>query len=241
MNTNIDKNKFIEPLARVAELPSDRIDQTQSEYSDDEPCSVGAHLANILYRQHHLNGFDEWIALAGGNRAHAIVILQEATGVKHPLFHVPWRVSVRKVCDYLERVDELPSLVGAELWKQNLVHIDMQNVDLTGANLWDSNISFSNLDGACLVAANMSYVDARYTSFNKTNLSGANLRFSHLPDAEFEEAMLIEADLYQAYLRGCNLRKANFSNAKMGNTTIHLSQMEGINLTGVKIKEMKMI
>ena len=60
-------------------LPAEMIDQTEGFWSEDRPCCVGAHLANLLLvnRQiHFAEGANAWANLIGGNRAQAVLILR---------------------------------------------------------------------------------------------------------------------------------------------------------------------
>ena len=241
-----DKEKFIEPFARVAELPAEMIDQNVGAYEPNKPCCVGAHLAGMLSQgfgkpRDYIRGVDEWMRQVGGNRAHATAMLQAAGAGPDPLCGVPWFVSVQDVYEKLCEIEELPSLANANLAGHDMVHADFCGMDLTCVSFENANISFAEFDAACLEGANLNSAEARYTSFKRTNLRKATLRFAHMPLSDFHGAYLNGADLYNAYLHKANLQEADFTDASVKQTVIHLANLDGAMFLNCNIMEAKSI
>ena len=229
---SFDKAKFIEPFAKVAELPVDMINQSVGAYEHGKPCCVGAHLAGLLFQgfgkpRDYIRGIEEWMRQVGGNRAHAVVMFQAAGAGLDPLCGVRWPVSVQEVYEKLCEIEELPSLVDAKLAGHDMVSADFCGMDLTGVSFENANISFAEFDDACLQGANLNCAEGRHTSFKRSNLQDATLKFAHMPESDFCEANLTGADLYNAYLHKANLQKADFTNASVKDTVTHLANLDG--------------
>lgn len=226
----IDKRKLIEPIASLIKLPPEMIDQRVKQYVPNKPCSFGAHLANMLFvangtKRDYLKGVDAWMESVGGNRAHAIVMLQQAGTGTHPFCSAPWWAPLPSVCKKLDEIDELPSLKGATLWKQNLIGVNMEGMDLSYADLSHSLLNFANLDKANLESANLSGVEAHHGSFVGANMRKAKMTFVRFKEADLQKADLTSANLYNGYFLSANMRKTNLTNASLKQAVFYLADL----------------
>ena len=189
-------------------------DQSIEDWDPDKPCCVGARLVGALSaldldstdkfsfegKGSFLQGIDAFAKLIGGNRAHVILMLKEAGAGHNPLSEAPWPSSREEVWARAARIETLPDLAGADLYRANLCRAYLYRADFTGADL-----VYANLLGADLYRADLSGAD----------LSGAYLRGAHLIAANLSDTNLTGANLYGANLYGANLYGANLSDTNM--------------------------
>ena len=207
-------------------LPADRLDQNNGFYDIDEPnkpCCVGAHLAHLLSEgDSYMDGADAWAKLAGGNRAHAILILRECGAPHDPFGVAPWETPPAEVFARAEQVEGLPSLRGADLSGADLSGADLRKANLGGADLRDADLSGADLSGANLWGAVL-----RGAHLSRANLEGGNLRGADL-SADLRGAHLEGAHLEGAHLEGADLRDADLSGAHLEGADLSRSYLSRI-------------
>lgn len=172
------------------------IDQELPEPSADGACCVGARLGmhlNVGYDHpyglpYYLLGADAWARSMGATRAHAILLLRQAGAGFNPFSALPWETAVEEVAMTLRTIEELPSLVGANLRRADLRGADLSGwdlhgADLSGANLERANLSETNLSEACLFYANL-----LHAVLKDTHLEGADLRYAQAKWSSFGQA-----------------------------------------------------
>lgn len=88
-----------------------RIDQGNGVFHKDEPCCVGAHLANILtkYRDYEV-GIEAFCNLVGASKRQVYWMLEEAGGGNHPFSPFSWDLPVAEVFTNLRKIEKLPSV-----------------------------------------------------------------------------------------------------------------------------------
>ena len=205
---------------KVVKLPEARIDQKNGKY-DGNPCCIGAHLANFLevadtHQLDFIRGFDAFAKALGGNRAHVILMLREAGAGWLPTSTDPWRLPVKEVYNNLVEIEELPSLVGADLRDADLQYANLQGTNLRGADLEHAILQGADLQGADLENAYLEAATLRCTNLQRANLrnvylgianlQGADLRYANLQGARFRDGTFTVANLKDADLRGADLR-----------------------------------
>ena len=219
--------KGIEVFEQVAELPDELIDQEIGWYNEGVPCCVGAHLANILGEETNerdfLDGIDAWAELMGGNRAHAILLLRQAGAGISPIGNLAWSLPLSEVWENLKKIEELPSLVGADLADEILCYADLSDSDFTKANFADSDLKGSVFNNANLTRARFTFAYLCDANFEGANLFCANLLHANLSDANLTNAILIGADLSGADLSGAILKGANLSSANLKGAKINMA------------------
>ena len=164
-------------------------DQSVGHWDLDKPCCVGARLVGALSaldldstdklfpegEGSFFQGVDAFAKLIGGNRAHVILMLREAGAGHNPLSEDSWSSTREEVWARAARIETLPDLAGADLYRANL-----SGAYLSGADLYRANLSGADLSGANLSGANLS----------GANLSGANLYRANLIDADLSGAIM---------------------------------------------------
>ncbi|MGC0389367.1 pentapeptide repeat-containing protein [Bradyrhizobium sp. USDA 241] len=111
-----------------------------------------------------------------------------------------------------------------DLFRANLAHqwlpeVDLRKSDLAQANLSGADLTVANLSGASLERANLS--DAKLSG---ANLRGANLRGANLRGASLERAQ----DLQSADLSGATLSFANLRDATLSGATLSGADLSGV-------------
>ena len=191
--------KPIEKVGETASLPD--VDPYREYGKKDNWYSL---MAQLFHTPSVLDSLpDAWCLMMKANRAHLVIMLREAGAGHDPFGNAGWSSTPTQVWENLAKVEQLPTLDGADLsgldfkWA-DLDGADLSNVDLTGANLrWanlmDTNLSNTNLTGA----------DLRWATLMDVNLSHADLR-----GAIVDGTIQVEADLTGANVTGVNLRSA---------------------------------
>ena len=143
--------------------------QSNGQWQTDGRCCVGARMAHALGVDtgNFLDGADAWARDMGGNRAHVIVMLKRAGAGPDPLGPKEWPRSPRDVWARLSEVEELPTLVAADLRWADLRGADLAGADLTGANLKGADLTSADLRGVCLDGANLE--DVTYSETTKAD------------------------------------------------------------------------
>jgi uncharacterized protein YjbI with pentapeptide repeats len=108
--------------------------------------------------------------------------------------------------------DVKPDLCGADLSRQNLMHIDFRSTELRFANF-----SYANLTGALMRLSNL-----RYALLNTANLIGTDLHGADLSGAD-----IVNARIYDSYLAGADLLDAKMGWTIIGN--VDLSAVQNLN------------
>ena len=227
--------KGIEVFEKVAELPDELIDQENGNYEEGMPCCVGAHLANILEGSpstachfpatacDFTDGIDAWAELMGGNRAHAILLLRQAGAGMFPIGNCDWDLPVSEVWENLKKIEELPSLVGANLAEEILHYADLSDSDFTKANFTEADLQESVLKNSNFTRADFTFAYMEEANLKGANLFCANLLHANLTDANLTNAILIGADLSNADLSGAILKGANLSSANLKGAKINMA------------------
>ena len=154
-------------------LPRGLIDQGRGNYRPNKPCCVGAHLANFLGDKiDYRDGVKAFCGAVGANRAEAILMLREAGAPKRPFGVGRWSKPPAEVFAALKKIEERPSLVGADLKGVNLEDAILEDADLGGANLEGAILEGAILKGAKLAGA---------------NLEGANLKDANVKNTILEK------------------------------------------------------
>ena len=203
-------------------LPADRLDQNNGGYDVDEPCCVGSHLAHLLSEgDSYMDGAAAWAKLAGGNRAHAILILRECGAPHDPFGSAPWETPPAEVFALAEQVEELPSLRGA---------------DLSATELWGAHLSSADLRGADLRRTNLKIADLRGSDLSRADLRGADLWGAVLSSADLSGAYLEGADLRRANMRGAHLRYADLRRSDLSGADLRAAVLRGADLSGAVLE-----
>ena len=164
---------------------------------------------------------DSWCLMMKANRAHLVIMLREAGAGHDPFGDAEWPSTSTQVWENLAKVEQLPTLDGADLsgldfkWA-DLDGADLSNVDLTGANLRWANLMDTNLSNTNLTGADLRWADLDGADLSNANLTGTDLRWATLMDVNLSHAdlrgaivdgtILVEADLTGANVTGVNLR-----------------------------------
>ena len=206
-------------------------DQSVGTAHSERPCCVGAKLAVAMMLE-DLGGDGDYLRKAnafaeamGGNRAHLILMLQEAGAGHNPLSSEAWPNSREKVFAKLAEMEELPSLREA-----NLQRTDLQEAYLQGANLQEAYLQGANLQEAILWRANLQEATLWEVNLQEAYLWEANLRGADLQGANLREATLWGADLREANLQGADFWKANLQRADLRKANLQGADLWGANL-----------
>ena len=205
--------KGIELFEPITELPLNRINQKNGTYTEEYPCCVGAHLAHELSvtsdtPEDYLKGADTWAEQMGITRAHLILMLRRSGAGEHPFASDDWESSPTKVFANLCKIEEFPTLVGANLTFILLHEADLRHTDFTKANLYCANFRDANLASANLTEAYLCRANFRYADLTNANLTGANLTRAKLQGANLTGTNLTGVDLTDINLHGVDLTKA---------------------------------
>jgi len=236
-------------IAYFAAIPPRMIDQKVSMFRPGTPCCFGAHLAGLLEdgKVSYLAGGDalckrlRQAGFNGCNRAHLTLMLRACGAGRLPFGPSAWPEPPSIVFERLARIEELPSLVNADLSYDKLAHAKMAGADLRGANLSGANLSDANL-----MFANLEGADLSNACLRETRLKGAVLEGAHLQGANLQEANLVDVEANGAYFEcaqasGANfayadLRGVNFRFADLTKTIMQDADLEGAVLSGTNVK-----
>ena len=177
----------------------------------DHRYSLITRLFHALYSEnvHPYSLPDAWGRMMKANRAHLVIMLREAGAGHDPFGNAEWCSTPAQVWENLARVEQLPTLDGADLsgvdfkWA-DLGFAKLPNADLTGADLRWADLTSANLKGA-----NLSNAD----------LSWASLMDADLPNADLREAILNRTNLTRADLTGANVTELNLHSAYLDDRT----------------------
>jgi len=119
--------------------------------------------------------------------------------------------------EYLNK--EHKYLVGIEIPKAFLDHINLENAVLQRSNLERADLKGAHLKGATLWGATLKGATLEGAQLEGANLTGANLEDAYLGGAGFKNAdlrnaILKNANLERAYLVGANLEGADFNSVR---------------------------
>ena len=176
--------------------PPERITQWKPKPNEKGYCSIGARLAMTLNTLPSweapacLNGIDEWIKTAGGNRLHAILLLRQAGAGYYPFEGTDWQHSPEVVLANIKKIKELPSIL-----QENFRFCDLQGIQLSKLDL--SKSDFQNAD----------FAKSKLTDINfyKTNLRGATLNNASIINCNFKEADITTIKLEGTFMLNSNL------------------------------------
>ncbi len=144
---------------------------------------------------------DSWCLMMKANRAHLVIMLREAGAGHDPFGDAEWPSTSTQVWENLAKVEQLPTLDGADLSGLDFKWADLDGADLKGADLTGTNLRWAGLDGADLKGANLTGTDLRWATLMDADLSHTDLR-----GAIVDGTILVEADLTGANVTGVNLR-----------------------------------
>ena len=214
--------KIQEPTQKVGETASIPDVDPYREYAQKD--NSYPLMAQMFHTPSVLDNLpDTWCLLMKANRAHLVIMLREAGAGHDPFGNAEWPSTPTQVWENLARVQQLPTLDGADLsgvdfkWADfgltKLSNVDLSGADLRwttltdvnlkGANLTGADLRWANMDGADLKGANLTGADLRWTT-----LAGANLSHADLRGAIIDGTILTEADLTKANVTGLNLNAA---------------------------------
>ena len=133
--------------------------------------------------------------------------------------------------------DESPNLYKAEL-----MEIDLRDANLTGADLSEANLMGANLKGADLSQGNLMGVnfceaDLSQANLTEANLTGAKLIGANLEGVNLSQAKLNEADLSEADLNKADLTQAKIREVVVKGTNLMEANLSGADLTGTLLAD----
>ncbi len=148
---------------------------------------------------------DAWGRMMGANRAHLVIMLREAGAGHDPFGDAEWSSTPAQVWENLARVEQLPTLNGADLSGVDFKWADLGWANLSNADLTGTDLRWANLTGVNLTGANLSNTDLRWTSLMDADLSNADLRGAiigrtNLTGTDLTGANVTEVPLHYAYL-----------------------------------------
>ena len=172
-------------------LPPGLIDQEVGGHTPNRPCCVGSHLAHFLGGKTSFRyGIKAFCGVIGANQAQAILMLREAGAPARPFGGKKWPKPPAEVFAALTKIEELPSLVGADLTSENLAGANLKGANLRCINLVGANLRGADLAGANLAGANLERADLKGANLEGANLKGADLRGANLKDANVKNTIL---------------------------------------------------
>ncbi|MHC5914823.1 MAG: pentapeptide repeat-containing protein [Nostoc sp.] len=117
-----------------------------------------------------------------------------------------------------------------DLYRANLAHTNVKNVELNLANLEGANLTGANLIRASLIRAHLTGAHLTGANLEGANLEGANLTGAILKGANLEGAILRGAILTGAILTGAHLTGANLERADLERANLKGANLKGANL-----------
>lgn len=136
-----------------------------------------------------------------------------------------------------ERIAGIPTVLrgcdfrGAHLERADLLAANLRRANLEGAHLEGADLSLADLRDAYLREAKLRLAKLASASLAGTDLWRASLQGADLHDADLRGAKLVEADAIVADFSGANVLAADFRNARL-----YLAQGRGLTLEGVDLR-----
>ena len=191
----------IEKVRETASLPD--VDLSP-EYPQKE--NWYSLMAQLFHTPSALNSLPyTWCLMMKANRAHLVIMLREAGAGHDPFGDAEWSSTPAQVWENLARVEQLPTLNGADLSGVDFKWADLGWANLSNADLTGTDLRWANLTGVNLTGANLSNTDLRWTSLMDADLSNADLRGAiigrtNLTGTDLTGANVTEVPLHYAYL-----------------------------------------
>ena len=178
--------KIQEPIEKVGETASLPDVDPYREYGQKD--NWYSLMAQMFHTPSVLNSLpDTWCLTMKANRAHLVIMLREAGAGHDPFGNAEWSSTPTQVWENLARVQQLPTLDGADLSGVDFKWADLgltklSNVDLTGADLRWATLAGANLSNADLRGAIIDGTNLDEADLTGANVTGVNLHSAYLDD-----------------------------------------------------------
>ncbi|MCH6568979.1 MAG: pentapeptide repeat-containing protein [Acidobacteria bacterium] len=133
--------------------------------------------------------------------------------------------------------DESPNLYKAELMEMDLSEANLTGADLSEANLMGANLKGADLSQGNLMGVNFCEADLSEANLTEANLTGAKLMGANLKGVNLSQAKLDEADLSEADLNQADLTQAKIREAVVKGTNLMEANLSGADLTGTLLAD----
>ena len=147
---------------------------------------------------------DAWGRMMKANRAHLVIMLREAGAGHDPFGDAEWSSTPAQVWQNLARVEQLPTLNGA---------------DLSGVDFKWADLGWAKLSNADLTGADLRWADLTGVNLSNTDLSWASLMDADLPNVDLRGAIVNRTNLTRTDLTGANMTEVNLHSAYLDDRT----------------------
>ena len=135
----------------------------------------------------------------------------------------------------------IPDLAEANFDKRLFVGTELYRIDILGVNLPGVNFVDANLFGSHLVGANLTQANLTGANLSQANLDQAKLLESKLSRTQLTQANLFRTLLVRADLQAADLSGAELSGAELIQANLIATKFIGANLTGAGLTAVQAI